>query len=840
MNRPKQGRRILWLFLILTCTGLLVVGIMLGLIGWTLTQVRSQRAQATVEMDQLNRASDQLRRLTGESWAQIDATFDENAKLSTSSDPISDLSQFVRSQFQSNPDPTVQAPLKRLGEAVSRLDNFNLRASTWRGNYDLVWFDIRNERTMKVIRAMIAQLRGQVDAAEGERRLAEAQKYRRWKQANSDEANRQAAEILREQAHRQSQESSDVKDQLAELARLVELLGGAEQFDSLADIKHNQLQPVLDQLSRSMDAFSSESDGSKTSSALTRQSIEDLKVALFGKGYTKDEAHQDIQPGLGGLFTLRRDALQLRRDRDTLKSEGASLFQEIEADNAAFTQSAQVRTVALTQQLEHGLTDAWRRMWILGGGCSLLFLWLAGLISRGINSQVAAIEEARIEAEKGRQIMQDLMAKEQIAANELAVAHADLQSSERRFRTLSASSPIGIFECDAKGGILYANPQWEAITGLSVQQSLGDKWQNGLFIQDAVDVRAQWDQAISTGQEFRAEVGFQTPAGESRWVSARTTTIRAESGEILGMVGTLEDISSRKHAEAELKAAHEKLLDTSRKAGMAEIATSVIHNVGNVLNSVNVSVSMATGKLQKSAIKDLTRAVQLIADHKQDLANYLTRDQRGKLIPDFLSAVSEVLNTEQQSLIDEMTSLAKNVDHIKQIVHVQQTHARPTHVTGPVAIVDLIEDALRVNMVALEGSPIRTIRELGFTGNVVHDKHAVLQILINLVSNAKHAVMGTGNSEKSLSVRTESLERDGRVWVRLHLTDNGVGITPENLNRIFNHGFTTKKNGHGFGLHSSANTARQLGGSLTASSNGPGAGATFTLELPAELEAVLA
>jgi len=110
------------------------------------------------------------------------------------------------------------------------------------------------------------------------------------------------------------------------------------------------------------------------------------------------------------------------------------------------------------------------------------------------------------------------------------------------------------------------------------------------------------------------------------------------------------------------------------------------------------------------------------------------------------------------------------------------------------------------------------------------EKHKVLQILINVLRNAKYACDDSERNEKKITVRISG--RDGRVSISV--ADNGIGIPPENLTRIFNHGFTTRKEGHGFGVHSGANAAREMGGSLSAVSEGTGHGATFTLELPVQ------
>ncbi|HVS69856.1 MAG TPA: ATP-binding protein [Phycisphaerae bacterium] len=278
---------------------------------------------------------------------------------------------------------------------------------------------------------------------------------------------------------------------------------------------------------------------------------------------------------------------------------------------------------------------------------------------------------------------------------------------------------------------------------------------------------------------------------------------------------------------AQLHEAQDELLKVARSAGMAEIATSVLHNVGNVLNSVNVSVRVAATKVERSPVGNLSKAVGMMAAHKNDLGEFLTTDERGKRIPEFLEAVAEALASEQADVLSEMNTLQKNVEHIKEIVAVQQSHAKAGPMVQQVQLRDLLEDAVKITRASSRAANVQIDLRIDSLPDVLTDKHALLQILINLLSNARHAV-GGNTAEKRVTLSAACA--GNRILI--DVTDNGVGIPPENLTRIFNHGFTTRKEGHGFGLHASANAAKNLGGSLRANSDGPGKGATFTLELP--------
>jgi signal transduction histidine kinase len=277
-----------------------------------------------------------------------------------------------------------------------------------------------------------------------------------------------------------------------------------------------------------------------------------------------------------------------------------------------------------------------------------------------------------------------------------------------------------------------------------------------------------------------------------------------------------------------IKRNHQKLLAVSRQAGMAEVATSVLHNVGNVLNSVNVSATLLTDNTKKSKVPYLGKIVALLDDHAADLGPFMTGDPKGRQLPGFLSQVAGQLVREQQNALQELELLRQNIEHIKDIVAMQQSYAKISGVTETVTVTDLAEDALRMNAGALSRHEIKVVREYGDVPPIVVEKHKVLQILVNLIRNAKYACDDSRRPDKQIRLRVAPA--DHGVWISV--IDNGVGIPRENLTRIFNLGFTTRKGGHGFGLNSGASAAKELGGSLVAQSDGSGLGASFTLKLP--------
>jgi signal transduction histidine kinase len=315
---------------------------------------------------------------------------------------------------------------------------------------------------------------------------------------------------------------------------------------------------------------------------------------------------------------------------------------------------------------------------------------------------------------------------------------------------------------------------------------------------------------------------------DGRFLDRYSSPVFGKDGTYFGRIWTFRDITERKQKEVEADELNKQLVSASRQAGMAEVATSVLHNVGNVLNSVNVSCSVIAEKMRKSRIGSVTRTADVLREHAGDLSAFFTSDPVGQKLPDFMGKLAVRLAEEQAAVLEELRLLSQNIGHIKDIVAMQQNYARVSGVTETVNVVDLVEDSLRMNAGALTRHEVQPVREYGEAPPITVEKHKVLQILVNLIRNAKYACDESGRLDKQMTVRVTN----GHDRVRVAVIDNGVGIPPENLTLIFSHGFTTRKGGHGFGLHSAGLAAREMGGSLTAQSAGPGKGATFTLELP--------
>ena len=273
----------------------------------------------------------------------------------------------------------------------------------------------------------------------------------------------------------------------------------------------------------------------------------------------------------------------------------------------------------------------------------------------------------------------------------------------------------------------------------------------------------------------------------------------------------------------ELEELNKVISEVSRSAGMSEVASGILHNVGNILNSVNVSSSVIRQNIRNTGMQNLSKIVDMLEENKEQLSDYITSDSKGKKIPEFLRLLTDKLKTEHTDLFNELDELDKNIDHIKNVVSTQQSYAGNYGVIESVKLTDLIEDALKINLSELEKNGMILMRKFDDIPVVELDKHKVLQVIINLISNAKHALKDSDNPQKILTL---SLYRDeGRIVFSVE--DSGVGIKADDIPHLFEYGFKKRDGGHGFGLHNSALVANELGGKITVESEGPGKGACF-------------
>ena len=283
--------------------------------------------------------------------------------------------------------------------------------------------------------------------------------------------------------------------------------------------------------------------------------------------------------------------------------------------------------------------------------------------------------------------------------------------------------------------------------------------------------------------------------------------------------------------ESKVRARTRELLDVSRQAGMFEVATDVLHNVGNVLNSVNVSGELLLNMVKGLGTDKFEKAIGLLMEHGSDLASFLNGDEKGRKLAPYLAMLAGSFSATKARLLAEIDSLNQNIHRINEVVAMQQNIPTTSGVVEAVALNELVEDTLRVHEEKYQQDRVQVIREFSAVPQIRTDRHKVARVLSSLLANANDACVAKPGGERKIWVR---LSVSGEARAKIEVSDTGVGIASEDLVRIFSSGFTTKQHGHSFGLHRGALLMKSLGGALTATSPGLGQGATFTVELPLE------
>lgn len=414
----------------------------------------------------------------------------------------------------------------------------------------------------------------------------------------------------------------------------------------------------------------------------------------------------------------------------------------------------------------------------------------------------------------------------ELSSEEMLELHAALKSERDSISTVIESLREGVCAIDPDGRIVHLNPEARRLLAIPPERPVAGQLLADLTEAQAVDGRHL--ASLCSAHACESDPPHDDQAIEPQLIVPALPHLHitydvSRLGDGEGTVVTLRDATLRHRLEAEGRALNAKLVDMSRQAGMAEVATEVLHNVGNVLNSINVSATIAS---------DVVRDTRIDGVHK--VADLIDRSPADELdtarIATYLRRLHEELHDERRRIDDELAGLRRSVDLIRDIVTAQQTYAKVGGMDETIAVDTLIDESLRIVGAGLDRHEVR----FEWTPNpdrVVHvERHQVMQVLVNLINNAKHAVADEPVSRRTISI--DVTDAPDPQWVAISVADTGCGIAQEDLTRIFSHGFTTRRDGHGFGLHSAALSARSMGGSLRAESDGVSQGARFVLELP--------
>jgi PAS domain S-box-containing protein len=405
---------------------------------------------------------------------------------------------------------------------------------------------------------------------------------------------------------------------------------------------------------------------------------------------------------------------------------------------------------------------------------------------------------------------------------------AELEALSIRFASATRAAKAGVWEYRAADGTIWWSDTMYAIYGCSAEtfRPTLDKALAMIEPADLAAAQAEWNRALEESTQLHVRFRIIRPDGVVAHIESVAAVVTGRDSSDRRLVGTSFDISERVEADKRERHLQRQLLEASHQAGMAEVATGVLHNVGNVLNSLGVASSAAQMRLKACRIEKVGQVAALLESKRDSLVEFLTDKARGQRLSDYLTALSRQLEADVATIYQEFEAVNGHVLYLRQIIQAQQSFARIGGARDEVDVRELVETALTLKAQELRGAEIS--REIGELPPVRTDRYKLLQILVNFIANACDAMASNSAVPARLCIRVRTIPDELEVSVE----DSGVGIEPELLPRVWEFGFTTKAHGHGFGLHSAAVAAQQLGGAVSAHSAGAGRGACFAVKIP--------
>ncbi|MEO5970686.1 MAG: ATP-binding protein [Bdellovibrionia bacterium] len=349
-------------------------------------------------------------------------------------------------------------------------------------------------------------------------------------------------------------------------------------------------------------------------------------------------------------------------------------------------------------------------------------------------------------------------------------------------------------------------------------QQLADRFLNQSFIWEKCDEISELGQALETTRISLKDLFDQ--------LERKNRELDKSNRNLENYKNNLERTVDERTKQ--LRAVQQSALENAHMAGMAEIATGVLHNIGNTINTVNIANEVLIESINASEISTIIQASNIMSGHRDNLLEFITHDPKGILLLNLFMEAGKVFEQEQKSLLREALALQQGLTVVKEAIAMQQDYAGTGLHQEEIQIPSFLEDVLRLEAASFDHHKVEVRKDLSDTGPVVIQKNKLLNVVINLFRNAREAMEDLPESDRVLTIRTFE---EGE-YIAIEVKDMGVGMDSKILKMLFTQGFTSKKNGHGFGLHSAANAMAELGGSIKADSPGPGKGAQFTILLP--------
>jgi PAS domain S-box-containing protein len=393
--------------------------------------------------------------------------------------------------------------------------------------------------------------------------------------------------------------------------------------------------------------------------------------------------------------------------------------------------------------------------------------------------------------------------------------------------TLINSIPDFIYIKDNQSHFIVANQKLATVMHFDSPEDLVGKTDMDFYPKEMAEKFYHDEQEIIRSKKPLInciESGFDEN-GNIIQLSTTKIPISNNEQEVIAIIGIGRDVTELKLAEEKIR---EREVQLANESGKTEVIVDILHNIGNVLNSINVSALKINEQIEDSKLSRLTDTLKLISDNQNNLGDYLQNDEKGRLIPDYLQKLAERLKQEQELVLQETLQLQKRLEVINHILELQQDVNRSTLYTKEERLEDMVKAALDILHSKIEHRGISIHLNLDQEINIVCIRSKIIHVFVNLIKNALESIV-----EKKMDgglIEIAACQNDDAISIKI--SDNGVGIEPSNIKTIFNHGFTTKPTGYGFGLHSCANSVQELRGTIYAESKGKNKGCSFVINLP--------